>query len=248
MWQELIITDLTRMSGDKVCIAGITVNNKTIRPDFPPPGILENHLYQENKVIVRPKAKLKMYLEPKRFIKPPHTEDHHWTKWEQIELIEFLSSENWNVFLQNTMSPSANAIFEGNLQENKYSLPNTGKYSLGTIKPDAITSFSYNSQFGSWSYRLSFIDASGEQFSNISITDLALRYYVDYLRERKNFTPYDISRRLFQTFTENEIWLRLGLGRPFKKDAHTNARCYLQVNGIYTFPDYLEGKCFADFK
>jgi hypothetical protein len=23
--------------------------------------------------------------------------------------------------------------------------------------------------------------------------------------------------------------------------------CYLQVNGIYTFPDYLEGKCFADF-
>ena len=24
-------------------------------------------------------------------------------------------------------------------------------------------------------------------------------------------------------------------------------RCYLQITGVYTFPDYLEGKIFTDF-
>jgi hypothetical protein len=25
-------------------------------------------------------------------------------------------------------------------------------------------------------------------------------------------------------------------------------RCYLQVNGVYSDPDYLGGRCFADFR
>jgi len=37
------------------------------------------------------------------------------------------------------------------------------------------------------------------------------------------------------------VYLRLGLGRRFR------GWHYLQVNGIYTFPDYLQGRCYADF-
>jgi len=43
------------------------------------------------------------------------------------------------------------------------------------------------------------------------------------------------------------IYLRLGLARPFKKSAADEPRCYLQVTGVHTFPDYLQGKTFADF-
>jgi hypothetical protein len=39
----------------------------------------------------------------------------------------------------------------------------------------------------------------------------------------------------------------LGLTRPFQKSDADQKWCYIQVTGIYTFPDYLEGKCFADF-
>ena len=41
-----------------------------------------------------------------------------------------------------------------------------------------------------------------------------------------------------------EVFLRLGLTRPWEE--HPD-RCQLQVNGVYTFPDYLDGRCFADF-
>jgi len=33
----------------------------------------------------------------------------------------------------------------------------------------------------------------------------------------------------------------IGLTRPYE------GWCWLQVNGVYIFPDYLEGRCFADF-
>jgi len=39
----------------------------------------------------------------------------------------------------------------------------------------------------------------------------------------------------------DQIALRLGLGREW------NGVHYVQINGIYTEPDYLNGRCFADF-
>ena len=37
---------------------------------------------------------------------------------------------------------------------------------------------------------------------------------------------------------------RIGLSRGWAKFPD---RCFLQVNGVYTFPDYLQGKTFAEF-
>jgi hypothetical protein len=39
------------------------------------------------------------------------------------------------------------------------------------------------------------------------------------------------------------VFLRIGLSRGW--DRHPD-RCYLQVTGVYSFPDYLQGRCFAD--
>ena len=41
---------------------------------------------------------------------------------------------------------------------------------------------------------------------------------------------------------EAEVYLRLGLARAYPKN-----QCYLQVTGVYSFPDYLDGRNFADF-
>lgn len=42
------------------------------------------------------------------------------------------------------------------------------------------------------------------------------------------------------------VYLRVGLARGFG-DAEVR-RCHLQINGVYAFPDYLGGRCFADFR
>ena len=41
-------------------------------------------------------------------------------------------------------------------------------------------------------------------------------------------------------------YLRIGLTRPRQLE-HYPETCWTQVTGGYTFPDYLEGKTFADF-
>jgi hypothetical protein len=44
MKKQLIITDLTRMQGDRVCIFGVDEDGNGIRPDIPPTGIREKYL------------------------------------------------------------------------------------------------------------------------------------------------------------------------------------------------------------
>jgi len=42
----------------------------------------------------------------------------------------------------------------------------------------------------------------------------------------------------------SEVFLRIGLARGW--DMYPD-RCFLQITGIYSFPDYLDGRTFADF-
>ncbi|MGI6627904.1 MAG: hypothetical protein ACOX4K_06115 [Bacillota bacterium] len=42
----------------------------------------------------------------------------------------------------------------------------------------------------------------------------------------------------------DHVFFRIGLARGWSRYPD---RCYLQITGVYTFPDYLDGKCFADF-
>jgi hypothetical protein len=142
------------------------------------------------------------------------------------------------------------AIFGADILENRKLKPGTGARSLGTICPRSINYFEHiPSRFdsGKFDYRLGFTDQSGENFEEIPITDLALRCYVDHLRVRQAVSPNKITTLLSNTFSEGENWLRLGLTRPFQKTEKEAQWCFLQVNGIYTFPDYLDGRCFADF-
>jgi len=249
MWQEIIITDLTKMSGNKVCIAGITHKNVTIRPNMPAPGILEKHLYQNGQVIIRPGSVLSMNLEPEEDCEPPHREDHHWLDFEQTSWLRTLDSEHWKDVLRRISYPRIRDIFDGNLRENKFHPPSAGSRSLGTNQAKSIENFTYKlNRWGKWQYRLSFTDAAGELFEDIPITDLALRCYADNLQETQDLSSEQISEKLTLLFSGSQAWLRLGLTRPFDKNEKGEAWCYLQVNGIYTFPDYLEGKCFADFQ
>jgi hypothetical protein len=50
--------------------------------------------------------------------------------------------------------------------------------------------------------------------------------------------------RLTRIFNQRTTFLRIGLARLWERYPD---RCYLQVTGIYTFPDYLRGRTFTDF-
>lgn len=53
-----------------------------------------------------------------------------------------------------------------------------------------------------------------------------------------------MSRDLAKVLGASDVYLRIGLARGWDK---LPDRCYLQITGIYTFPDYLGGREFVDF-
>jgi len=76
----------------------------------------------------------------------------------------------------------------------------------------------------------------------LSVTDLAWRYYCDRKREQGG-EPGEICSRLTSALKSSMVFLRIGLARGWEKFPD---RCYLQITGVHTVPDYLQGKTFAD--
>ena len=121
-----------------------------------------------------------------------------------------------------------------------------GTRSLGTIEPACIAgvTFAPKPWWGKWEYRLAFADATGRAY-NLAVTDLAYRSFLDYLRDVEELEPFRVARHLLATLREAEhVFLQVGLARGWHDDEPR--RCHLQINGVYAFPDYLEGRCFAD--
>lgn len=72
----LTITDLTRMQGDRVCVAGYLPDNTCVRPIFAKGGLTEEWLHVRGKVATRPFAVIEFDMQGKPSMPlPPHTED-----------------------------------------------------------------------------------------------------------------------------------------------------------------------------
>jgi hypothetical protein len=90
---------------------------------------------------------------------------------------------------------------------------------------------------------------TGYQYENGTISDLAFRAFCDAELYR-----HSSSLAASQWITEllksaDRLYLRLGLACPWApRDSGFGLRCWMQVTGIYTFPDYLVGKLFTDFE
>jgi hypothetical protein len=245
MQTSLIITDLTRMSGDRVCVAGVTPNGRNIRPEFEQGVITEDWLYDDEEVVVRPFAKVKLNL-LEHCPEPPHTEDWNVQPDYRIKLGLLKPPENLEL-LKKILDPDVTSVFGAEIQHNpgNFIREGEGNRSLGTIKVRKVFEVVYNCDYGRWEGRINFVDQSGSIY-RLKVTDLSFGYFLNYLRMSKGQNCDEISNYLTQQLQKSEVFLRIGLARPtWEKHPHC---CFLQINGVYTFPDYLQGRCFADFR
>jgi hypothetical protein len=237
---KLVITDLTRMYRGMVCIAGYNKDHQCIRPTLPPPGISEKSLIQTGQAIIFPFALVEFdLLQPDP--NPPHTEDYRFTP----DSPHFIRKvEDHKAVLHWSLFETISAIFEQPIHDDFgfYVMDCQGTRSVGTIRPRNIVKVAYGPGIeGPWDYRLMFYDHE-DQLYRLKITDLTWQYYCDSLRG-ENHEPVQIASELTSMLKSREVFLRVGLARGWIKYPD---RCYLQINGIYTFPNYLEGKTFAD--
>jgi hypothetical protein len=239
---QLVITDLTRMQQGRVCIAGYDQHRRAVRPVLPPPGIPESALYADGQPIIFPFALVEFDLQlpdPQ----PPHTEDVRYAP-DSTRLVRKINSRekilSWSLF------PSVSAVFGQPVLTGPgyYVLDCEGERSLGTIQPEKIKEVTYapGEETDAWDYRILFDDSLGYTY-RLKITDLSWQYFCHSQRSETH-DPARIATELTQTLRQRQVYLRIGLSRGWKKFPE---RCFLQVNAIYTFPDYLEGRTFADF-
>jgi len=244
MLQRLTITDVTRMNVPYVCIAGVDEDGESWRPVFSMGRIHEEWLLEGSQAVIHPFAVVEFDFR-EQDPDPPHTED--WIINPNIKRkVAQLDQESRKRLLREICDPSVEGIFGAEIHNSPgyYIRQGEGLRSLGTIEAE-ILDFRHTCYDGRWDYRLSFVDSIGEAY-RLKVTDLGLRYYIDHLREERAIDPGRISQRMTRTFRQRTAFLRIGLTRPTW--AKYPGCCFLQVNGLYTFPDYLAGRCFANYR
>lgn len=246
MRKRLIISDLTRMAPSRVCIAGWATDTwECIRPVLPPPGIDERFLLQEGKLVIKPFAEVEFNFKGKKPPRPPHTEDWDLNRRYKPKLIRVLTMVEKRSVLQNRVDENVCAIFGAQIHEGQYVKAGEGFRSLGTIVPRQILLVRYEQsryEQNKWQYKIEFLDQRGQSF-DLQVTDLAFRAFCDTRRTKYGKSEERIGGWLTRYLHENETFFRIGLAREWKERPGC---CYLQITGVYTFPDYLEGKTYLE--
>jgi hypothetical protein len=251
MWQELLITDLTLMKAGRICFAGINHQGEMLRALLPPEGVYEEHIYQNGAPFIYPRAVVNLHLTAHKKLKPPHIEDATWGEVAQARLLRHAADNVWRAALNKTAFAGVEEAFGAHLNEKKWFNPGEGERSLVTIKLNTPPTFYCRPKSDDnpeLEYRVNFTDGADITYKWLPITDLTLRTYVEYMRAVEHVSPGQTSYRLSKFFEHADVYIRLGITRSYRKSSWDQPKCYLQVNGIYSFPDYLRGRTLADLR
>jgi hypothetical protein len=235
------ITDVTRMRGTNVCIAGYSQDGRCIRPVLRRGAIQEDWLLEKGQIVIRPFAIVEFDL-LKNDPDPPHTED--WIINSTYRVCRgMLTSQQQRELLREKTDDAVENIF-GALVHSKpgrYVKAGEGDRSLGTVQPKVFARVEFVKDRGT--YQILFKDQA-EEWWKLTVVDLSFRQYTRFLCVAKGKDPDEVAKSLTQSLRRRYIFLRIGLSRGWTEYPD---RCFLQVTGVYSFPDYLEGRCFADF-
>ncbi len=236
--RTMIVTDVTRMEGRRVCVGGYLDDGSAVRPVVGRSGPDEAWIHGAHGGLVAPFTVIDLRISGKpKGIHAPHTEDR--LTPERGQRVQRMLTEQERIdLLERTCSPSVRAIFGAEIHAEptgswgRYVRKGQGERSLGTIRADAIEDVIYRHYYerGRWDYRLRFRDGGGAMYQ-LAVVDLAFRRQLDLLRD-SGLAPAAAAAAMRDGLGEQRVYLRVGLARGW--DKHPD-RCYLQLTGVYGF-------------
>lgn len=230
---RIIVTDLTRFSKEKdiLCLAGVTEDGKKcIRPlQTAYPYYLTYGTCKELNIL--PGTILEGTFTPVAKISSPHTED---CNFKNLKKVGTATSEIFKSILEKSSTNSIREGFGSKKPITNKVFDDAPQCSIITlnIKPSDFRVVTTTNN-GEEKIRAHITDGDGVSLSFLSITDLGFFDNVGQTKTRR------ISAEEVTTFIhqQDELYIRLGLGRWYKSPQGV-AGYWMQVNGIYTFPDY----------
>jgi hypothetical protein len=228
---DIIITDLTRFGNrDYLCVAGLTLDGKQcIRPlknfNGKDPAYLTYDGCRKHNVL--PGTILRADFQKPASIDAPHFEDSIIAS-DKISVVRAASSDEFKQALDASAFHSVSSGFGVAMNGGKkYSVQlATPARSIITLRiaPKNFTVF--EDKYGK--LRAHVTDSTGTNYQYLSVTDLGFFDYVGNPDTRR----MTAAEALAAIHKQQELYLRIGLSRAYE------GSLWLQVNGIYTFPNY----------
>ncbi|MBY0425901.1 MAG: hypothetical protein K2Q22_09710 [Cytophagales bacterium] len=226
--KSYIVTDLTRFKNkDIVCTALVDLNTGACYRPLP---YLDYEQVIKLNIIPGSIIQGKLVLKSKNI--QPHVED---STYENLKYLGECPKGDFIKALEFGLADSIETGFNVSLNQNQkhIEIADAPNKSIITIE---VTP--YNIEIRPDSYeqgkiKICFTDNSGKYYSYLSITDLGFYNYA--LRHHSSGDLDEINSFLSK---QDKIYLRVGLSREFKSLDLRNGY-WLQINGIYTFPEYL---------
>lgn len=225
---KYIVTDLTRFSTrENVCTAVIDLaTGECLRP-MP---YLKGDVVE--KLNIHPGAILEGEITLRQGVENPHIED---ASYNNLKYTGPATGDGFKSILDQTLCDSIASGFGISFATGQKHIPagNKATCSIVTIKvlPSALSI--HEDQYKPGKIKASFTDGAGHAYRYLSITD---RGFFDYAQKHQNDGQLGVVQKFIST--QQEIYLRIGVSRQWKvgdRDGY-----WLQVNGIYTFPEFLE--------
>lgn len=233
--RRLVITDVSRIKEDIVCIFGVDGEDNHIRPVIPYELVNKKYLFdEEGNYIVKPFSIIELDL-IRHYPNPPHNEDYILNPCSRPVLVRNLDEDEAEDFLESILDGNVESIFESEIINKRYIIHDDSPRSIGTVKVKKIDRFIFNSSNNR--PRIVFWDESMKKY-DFPVTDCA---FIEYYRNciRHNISSQQLNHQLKTFFNKNIVYLRAGLTRKFGNYNH-----HILATGIYSFPDYKNLKIY----
>jgi hypothetical protein len=224
--QNIIITDFTRFADPKIaCTAGIDLTTgQCVRP-MP---YLKVALCQSLKIL--PGTIISGEFTPDHHLTGPHQEDMSYKK---LAYMGVCNSSDFKLALHAGLFDTVEKGFHIELALNQKHIPlgHTIRRSVITVKIQPNKIDIVEGVYNQKTIKLNFTDNSGRAFKYMPIYDLGFHGYAEKLHMSNGLNT-------LKAFicSQSEVYLRLGLSRPWDNGKINGY--WMQVNGLYTFPDY----------
>jgi hypothetical protein len=236
----MVVLDVTRMSGEKVCVGGYLEEGDPIRPVGFFHGLDQSWLQPSPENTVVPFSVLDLFVggKPEDAV-APHTEDRLVPPHGHV-IVDKLPEADCREWLEWRQATGVAETFGTEIYADqpgswgRYVLRGRGTRSLGTVQATDIEEilFQYRPERSRWEYRLRFRDGVGKVYQ-LAVVDLAFRRQLDALRD-SGLAPQDAAAAMRDGLRGQRVYLRVGLARGW--DRHPD-RCYLQLTGVYGFAE-----------
>lgn len=225
---QIVVTDLTRFSNKALlCMAGVTEDGQTcVRPmRSGMPGYLS---YDECKNAgLLPGAILEGIFTPVQNAAAPHVEDNIFSK---LDISGRCTSEQFEDILRKSSVRTFSAGFGMPVSDKVLTIAPSRSIITLAIAPHQLTIVP---GFKGEGIKANVTDAVGTILRYLSITDLGFYDFVGNMASRRA----SIGQVNDFIGSQDKLYLRIGLSRYFKAPDE-RVGFWLQVNGIYTFPNY----------